>query len=180
MTKTNKRAAFIPATSNGVFCRVSIKNQDDLDEAVNKLHKIKAMDTKLISISHVALEYTKRYFKDPKREDIPCYLGYLRIYLCPQGEMYSSCWALPPAGNLRKKTVEEIINSENYKKRLYEMFMKKCPGCACGYALHLWYHFPSICNEIKWHLKMVRLGGSRESQWCHHITPRNLMNTIVN
>ncbi|MEA1907193.1 MAG: hypothetical protein U9N12_09670 [Euryarchaeota archaeon] len=27
MTKTNKRAAFIPATSNGVFCRVSIKTQ---------------------------------------------------------------------------------------------------------------------------------------------------------
>gem|GEM_PF-5050443 len=24
MTKTNKRAAFIPATSSGVFCRISI------------------------------------------------------------------------------------------------------------------------------------------------------------
>ena len=28
MTKTNKRAAFIPTTSNGVFCRGDYKNQE--------------------------------------------------------------------------------------------------------------------------------------------------------
>ena len=130
-----------------------IKDQNKLNKIIDELHKIKIENPKLIGSSHSALEYARKYFKNPKREDIPCYLGYLRIYIGSHGEVHSSCWALPPLGNLREETLEEIINSKEYKKRLREMFLKKCPGCTCGYSLNLWYHFPSLYNEIKWYIK---------------------------
>jgi MoaA/NifB/PqqE/SkfB family radical SAM enzyme len=107
----------------------------------------------LISSSHATIEYARKYFKDSKRMDIPCYLGYLKIYVGSHGEVYSGCWALPPLGNLRENTLKEIITSKKYKKRLYEMFLKKCPGCSCNYQTNLLYHFPSLCNEIKGYIR---------------------------
>ena len=130
-----------------------IKDNNELNELIDRLQKIKIENPELIGTSHAALEYARNYFEDPKREDIPCYLGYLKIYIGSHGEVYSGCWALPPIGNLRENTLKEIIASKRYKNRLKNMFLKKCPGCTCGYSLNLWYHFPSLCNEIKRYIK---------------------------
>jgi MoaA/NifB/PqqE/SkfB family radical SAM enzyme len=130
-----------------------VGDQNKLNELIDELHKIKIENTGLISSSHATIEYARKYFKDSKRMDIPCYLGYLKIYIGSHGEVYSGCWALPPLGNLRENTIKEIITSKKYKKRLYEMFLKKCPGCSCNYQTNLWYHFPSLCNEIKWYIR---------------------------
>lgn len=130
-----------------------IKNQEKLNLVINKLHEIKRK-SKIFTYgqTHTALEYAKKYLKDPKMEDIPCYLGYLDIYIGAHGEVYSGCWALKSLGNLRDKNLKEIVTSKEYKKRLRAMLLKKCPGCSCGHQKNLFYHIPSICEEIFWRL----------------------------
>lgn len=133
--------------------RMDDQDLNKLSELIDELHEIKIKNSGLIENSHAALEYAKRYFKDPERKDIPCYLGYLAFHIGSQGEVYSGCWALPPLGSLRENTLKEIVTSEKYKKRVGDMFLKKCPGCSCNYPTNLWYHFPSLYYEIKWHIR---------------------------
>jgi len=132
-----------------------IQNKDlnKLESLIDELHKIKINDSGLVESSHSALEYAKEYFENPKRKDIPCYLGYQAFHIGPQGQLYSGCWALPPLGNLRKDTLKEIINSKKYKKRIRDMFLKKCPGCSCNYPTNLWYHLPSLYHEMRWYTR---------------------------
>lgn len=126
--------------------------QEKLDEVIMKLHQVLRAHPGLISETHTSLEYVRKYFIDPRRGDIPCYLGYLAIYIGAHGEVYSGCNALPPVGNLRDKPLRQIINSAAYKQRLGDMFIKRCPGCACGYRLNLYAHVPAVMNEILWRL----------------------------
>lgn len=100
-----------------------IRNQDELNELIDELHKIKIENPKLIGSSHIALEYARNYFENPKRESIPCYLGFLKIYIGPHGEVYSGCWVLTPLGNLRKNTLIKIIYSSKYRNRLKNMIL---------------------------------------------------------
>ena len=64
------------------------------------------------------------------------------------GEVYSGCFAFKPIGSLRERNLKEIIDSEEYKERLYNMLLKRCPGC--NYALNLFYYIPSVCEEMLW------------------------------
>lgn len=133
-----------------------IKDQKELDAFINRLHVIKKKYPSVLNQLHVSIEYARKHFSDPKRKDIPCCMGYQTIYIGAHGEVYSGCWVLKPIGSLREKKLEEIINSEEYKKRLYNMFMKKCPGCTCGYSTNLLYHIPSIYEEGLWRCGMKR------------------------
>ncbi|WP_298665224.1 radical SAM protein [uncultured Methanofollis sp.] len=132
---------------------IPAEDRDRLDDLVADLHQIKAMHPGLISKSYSSLEYMKEYFQDPKREDIPCHLGYEKVYVGPHGEVYSGCWALPPMGTVRETPLTEIVATDAYRQRLKDMFLKKCPGCSCNYSTNLLYHIPSLCHELKWRVK---------------------------
>ena len=125
----------------------------ELDKLIDQLHEIKIKNSGLIGSSHAALEYARKYFKDSKRKDVPCYLGYLAFHIGSQGELYSGCWVLPPLGSSRENTLKEIVTSRRYKKRVRDMFLKKCPGCSCNYLTNLRYHFPSLCDEMTWYAR---------------------------
>ncbi|MFC2071765.1 radical SAM protein [Chloroflexota bacterium] len=129
-----------------------IEEQNKVDELINALHNLKKVNPALKSCSHTRLEYARKYFIDPKREDIPCYLGYLVIYIDAHGEVYSGCWALGSLGNLREKSLKEIISSQEYKSRVQAMFRKECPGCSCNYPTNLWYNLPALISEGLWKL----------------------------
>jgi MoaA/NifB/PqqE/SkfB family radical SAM enzyme len=92
----------------------------------------------------------KKYLTDAKRADIPCVMGYFSIYIGAHGEVYPGCLVLEPVGNVREKKLEEIVNPAEYRKRLKDMFYKRCPGCACGHKVNLLYHLPSLFKEIPW------------------------------
>lgn len=127
-----------------------ITNQTELDKAVDELHRIKRKHPSLLTPTHTGLEYAKSYFNDLKRDDIPCVSGHLCIYIDALGNLYSGCWVLPPLGNLRERTIRDIIYSKEYKKRLERMFLKECPGCGCGYQANLYYHLPSLLKGVLW------------------------------
>jgi MoaA/NifB/PqqE/SkfB family radical SAM enzyme len=118
-----------------------------LSKVIDKLIKIKMWKPNLISNSISSLEYARKYFRDPLRKDIPCYLGYIELFIGPHGELYP-CWALKPIGNLRDKKLCDILNSETYKRQLNEMWTKKCPGCSCGYIPNLDFHVPAFLQEL--------------------------------
>lgn len=129
-----------------------IEEQNKVDELINELHNLKGVNSALKSCSHTRLEYARKYFIDPKREDIPCYLGYLVVYIDAHGEVYSGCWSLGSLGNLREKSLKKIISSQEYKSRVQAMFHKECPGCSCNYPTNLWYDLPALISEILWKL----------------------------
>ena len=133
-----------------------IKDQKELDAFIDRMHEIKKKYPSVLNQFHVSLEYARKHFTDLKRKDIPCCMGYQNVYIGAHGEVYSGCWVFKPIGNLREEKLEKIINLKEYKKRLANMFIKKCPGCACGYSTNLLYHLPSIYDEILWRCGMKK------------------------
>jgi len=143
---------------DAISADLTIMRQEQLDHVIGELHRMKRAYPSLIHDSHSSLEYVRHHLADSKREDIPCYLGYLTIYVGAHGEVFPGCWALPPVGNLRQASLKQVINSNAYKERVRDMFLKRCPGCACDYILNLYAHVPSLLEETKWRL---RLGSTR-------------------
>ena len=135
-----------------------VAEQGELDQVINELHKMRRAYSGLVNETYSSLEYARNYFMDSKREDIPCYLGYLAIYIGAHGEVYSACNPLPPMGNIRDKPLKQIISSTAYKKRLHDMFLKKCPGCSCSHKLNLYAHFPAVLDEVLWNLRLRDTG----------------------
>jgi MoaA/NifB/PqqE/SkfB family radical SAM enzyme len=135
-----------------------IEDQNELDRVVDELHELKRKHGNifLISQTHASIEYLRKYFQDPKREDIPCILGHVCIYIGAHGELYSGCLALKPLGNVREQSLKEIVNSAEYKERLYDMFYKKCPGCSSHHNMNLLYYAPWIKDELLWKLRMKK------------------------
>ena len=43
---------------------------------------------------------------------------------------------MKPVGNIKNNSLNEIIESDNFKKQVKDMFDKKCDGCSCGYILN--------------------------------------------
>ena len=146
-----------PPWEDAISGDLMIMNQKKLDSAIRELHRMKMASSKLIRGSHTSLEYVRNCFVDRKREDVPCSLGYLKVYVEAHGEVFPGCQVLPPVGNLRQASLKQVVNSRVYKERVREMFLKRCPGCTCDYILNLYAHLPSLAEEIKWRLPI---------RWC--------------
>jgi MoaA/NifB/PqqE/SkfB family radical SAM enzyme len=135
-----------------------IKDQNQLNSVVDELHKLKTKHGDIFHISHThaSFEYIRNYFQDPKRKEVPCISGYTSLDIGAHGEVYSGCLAMEPMGNIREKSLTEILKSAKYKSRLRDMFYKNCPGCSCGYKMNLFYYPPWIREELYWRIKMRR------------------------
>lgn len=129
-------------------------NQQQLDNVIDELHRMKRISPSLIHDSHASLEYVGSCFAGRRRTDIPCYLGYLLIFVGAHGEVYPGCWAHSPVGELRKTSLKQIVSSKEYKKKVQDMFLKKCPACVCDYILNLYAHVPAVVEELRWRLKL--------------------------
>ncbi len=130
-----------------------IKDQAQVDDLINELHRLKKEAPGVITTTHAALEFARRYFKDPLQKELPCMLGNVNLYIDPYGGVYPGCYPLGPVGNIREKSLKEIIHSKEFKSQLRKMFLKECPGCSCNYPTNLRYHLPSLFEEIKWRIK---------------------------
>ena len=129
-------------------------NQQKLNHVIDEMHRMKRVSPSLIHDSHTSLEYVRNCFTNRRRTTIPCYLGYLLIFVGAHGEVYPGCWVLPPVGELRQTLLKQIVNSKEYRKRVQDMFLKKCPGCVCDYILNLYAHVPAVVEEVQWRLKL--------------------------
>ena len=137
-----------------------IEDQGELNHVVKELHRLKSSYPDLFTVSHThaSFEYIRKYFQDPRRPDVACILGHIGIHIGAHGDVYSGCLALEPLGNVRERSLKEIVSSPRYRRRLRDMFYKNCPGCSCDYLTNLAYHAPWLWEEIVW---TVRLRLSR-------------------
>lgn len=129
-------------------------DQQKLNRVIAELHRMKRMFPSVLHDSHASLEYVRNCFADRNQEAIPCYLGYLAIYVDAHGKVLPGCYVLPPVGNLRQASLKQIVGSRAYKERLRDMFLKRCPGCACDYILNFYAHVPFFLQEMSWRLRL--------------------------
>ena len=85
-------------------------------------------------------------------------LGHTSLTISSHGEVYPGCWVFGPVGNIREKSLREIITSEEYNKKRRKIFYKKCSGCSCNHELNLLYWIPWIKDGIKWRIKLRTKG----------------------
>ncbi|MEO5335335.1 MAG: radical SAM protein [Magnetospirillum sp. WYHS-4] len=128
---------FFQGISESLF---AIADLEAYDRLVDRLVAAKRAEPGLIGNSFSSLEYARRYFRDPKQADIPCYLGYVGLEVDANGDIYSNCWGLPKMGNIRKTRLADIVGGKVYRQRCRDMYAKRCRGCSCGYILNLAYH----------------------------------------
>jgi len=143
-----------PPWQTGVPANLLTINQQQLDHVIDELHRMKRVSPSVIHASHTSLEYVRSCFTSRIRTDIPCYLGYLLIFVGAHGEVYPGCWVLSSVGELRKTSLKQIIDSKAYKQRVHDMFLKKCPGCVCDYILNLYAYAPAVVEEMQWRLNL--------------------------
>jgi MoaA/NifB/PqqE/SkfB family radical SAM enzyme len=129
-------------------------SQRRLDYVIDEMHRMKRTSPSLIHDSHTSLEYVRNCFTKRNRIDVPCYLGYLLVFVGAHGEVFPGCWPLSAVGELRQTSLKQIIESKAYKERVHDMFLKKCPGCVCDYILNLYAHVPAVVEEMQWRLKL--------------------------
>ena len=108
------------------------------DQNVDKLI---AILRKTDSFTSKELEYVNRFLKkETSLGDFFCFLGYYMVFINSAGNVFSGCYVLPPLGNILDKPLHKIISSEEYHNQVRRMFVKKCPGCTCGFAHNIKLH----------------------------------------
>jgi MoaA/NifB/PqqE/SkfB family radical SAM enzyme len=122
--------------------------QQQLNILVDELIEVKKQKPWLIENSIPALQYIKKYFKNPKSRDTPCYIAFSgRIWISPEGKVFL-CQGLAFVGDLRKEPLKSIIFSQKWRQGVYNMFKKQCPGCSCMYSSNVDAHIPLAWKEM--------------------------------
>jgi len=140
-----------------------INDENLVDRTIDYLYKISKETPEIINMNSVALEFARDYLKG-KKPHFYCALGYLRIFINSNLDIYSGCWALPPIGNLRKEDLKDILKSQRYKQRTKKMFGLNCPRCSCGHIASLMInHLPSsviyAIRNIKKYKRCLKIMG---------------------
>jgi MoaA/NifB/PqqE/SkfB family radical SAM enzyme len=105
-----------------------------INKTIDRLYDFGKKEPKTFIMPPWCLEFSREYLLN-KAPHFHCVVGYYRVFIDPQLNVYPGCWALPPLGNLREKSLKQIIKSPEYTKRVKSMFDLYCPTCTCGYAL---------------------------------------------
>lgn len=98
------------------------------------------------------IDFFSDYFEDSIQRQIPCVASQMRIFIDSLGNVFGGCWSMGSFGNLKEKSISEIINSSQYKRMHINMFFKRCPGCSCEYSKNLRYSLPFLFKEVMFNL----------------------------
>ncbi len=125
-----------------------INDEDSVDKIIDYLSETNKREPSIIKLDPMSLEFAKNYLKN-KKPHFYCTMGYLRIFINQNLDVYSGCWALPPIGNLRKENLKDILKSKRYRERVKMMFKLDCPWCTCGHIISLKInHLPSAIIDV--------------------------------
>lgn len=135
-----------------------IDDEELVDKTIDYLYRVnkESPEVAMLEMSSTSLEFARNYLKN-KKPHFHCVTGYFRIYIDSDLNIYSGCWALPPVGNLKERSLKEILKSQEYRKRVKTMFNLNCPRCTCGYLLSgLINHLPSTAVYFLKNIKRYR------------------------
>ncbi|MGK7345826.1 MAG: radical SAM/SPASM domain-containing protein [Candidatus Nitrospinota bacterium M3_3B_026] len=74
-------------------------------------------------------------YLDSRNPEYYCARALMHVYIDSFGNVYHGCWAMPPSGNVREKSLGEILRSPKYRENRLKGFNKECPGCTCGWQM---------------------------------------------
>ena len=114
-----------------------VKDEEKIDETIDYLKSVNKKHPGLISQCDYTLEYARDYLKGKNRYNFHCIHGYKRVCLGAHGEIYPSCWAMPPIGNIREDNLQEIIGSKKQRELAKKMYKMECPKCIQHYIPNL-------------------------------------------
>lgn len=123
---------------------MQFEKENKLNEMLNLIQNEINKNPQYFSNDGASIDYAKKYFKDSKMKSVPCYLGHYGFEIDSNGDFYTNCWAMKPVGNVKVKSIKEIIDQEIFANQVDNMFKKKCDGCSCGYILN------SSINNLKY------------------------------
>ena len=106
--------------------------------------------------SFADIGFFSEYFKDPHQKSIPCTASQTRIMINGKGDVMGGCWAMGDFGNVRNRSLTEIISSEKFRNYHKQMFLKNCPGCSCGYENNNYHSLKMQLKEMKFRLSAKR------------------------
>lgn len=108
-----------------------------LNKALEKILSWKKLGRRVL-IDKRGVDFINQWFKGEILLG-ECPLWNTDIYIESNGSVRTGCWVLPAVGNIREKSLEEIVNGEQYKKNIENMKLRKCNGCTCGYLAQAKY-----------------------------------------
>lgn len=132
---------YIPIFKDSELAKKYLLKQLDL-ESLNKTIKILNSwleQKRALLLSNEGVKFIKNYFEN-KNIKGSCPLGKTDLYISSEGDVYTGCWSLPSVGNIRKKSIMDIINSDKFKNNIQKMLCRDCGGgCTCGYLMQAKY-----------------------------------------
>jgi MoaA/NifB/PqqE/SkfB family radical SAM enzyme len=86
-----------------------VNDEGKIDETIDFLKMVNKKYPGLISQCDYTLEYARNYLKGKNRYDFHCVHGYQMVYVGSHGEIYPSCWAMEPIGNVRVDKLSGVV-----------------------------------------------------------------------
>lgn len=129
----------------------------ELDELIAQIHGYVGSRSMDPLMTHMGLEYIRRHLKgEPPEKTLPrpsCGVGYAMFLIDSLGEAYAGCFATRPVGNVRKKRLKELVNSDEHRRRAREQFELDCPRCPQGLAWGTFINPRALASEAGWRLR---------------------------
>ena len=119
------------------FSELLVKDEQKIDETIDHLKMINKKYPNLITQCDYSLEYARNYLKGKNRYDFHCVHGYKRVYVGSHGEIYPSCWAMKPIGNIREDRLSDVIGSKEQRELAKKMYKMECPKCTNSYVTNI-------------------------------------------
>jgi MoaA/NifB/PqqE/SkfB family radical SAM enzyme len=108
---------------------------EEIKKYTNLLIKLKREYSKNVNGSIKAFKKIPDLINDPRLPHYYCVCTLMELFIDSFGNVRPGCWAMAPCGNIKQHKLSEILNSNEFKRQRLKGFLKKCPGCTCGYEL---------------------------------------------
>ena len=141
--------------------RLVVRDHRKIDEIIDYLKRVRKVTPHLVYLCDHMLEYARTYLKrcasdmNPSMPpDVPCVLGYGAIIVRSQGQVDCGCSILGSLGNIRERSLLDIVRSEECREKAERMYRRECPGCTflCavnGVMRHMISH-SLLCRIPSW------------------------------
>ena len=91
-------------------------------------------DSQVFFVSKEVLTKIPWFYNREKEAMMPCPIVLHNVKMGSRGDVYPGCWSAEPVGNVRKKSLTEILRSESYVQTVKKLFKHECSGCTCGWV----------------------------------------------
>jgi len=140
---------------------------DKVDESIDEFIK-RCKKYRVHTYSSIYLKSFRRYFASPKKMHFPCYAGYVGAIIDNIGRV-APCWAMPPVGDLKKASFEEIWRGAEMRDARGKIRKWICNGCLMGCQVE-----PCLRFDPRYMLKSLLYFDELKREFVHFFSPAKI------